>query len=245
MRRTALAAALAVTAALLVATGCALVRLDEARRLVKASEPFEARPDEARASLLVVGDSTAVGTGASTPGQSVVGGIARALPRLSIANLGEDGARFADVAEQLANAPARRYDAVLILAGGNDVIRFTTEAVLRETVARTLERAKQLAPLVIVMPAGNVGNAPFFFPPVTWLMSARARTMHAIVRDAAQREGIVYVDLYKPRSEDPFALQPKRMHAADGLHPSDDGYAQWRETLFAQSPLPEALAAAR
>ena len=218
-------------------------RLDESRRLARASTPSGVEPPDATASLLVVGDSTAAGTGATAPSTSLAGQLSGKFPTVAITNLGDDGARFADVARQLERAPQRRYDAVLIQAGGNDVIRLTGANALRDDVQRALDLADRRASLVVVMPAGNVGNAPFFFPPYSWWMTSRARTMHAIVREAAQRSGASYVDLYKPRDQDPFALDPDRLHAADGLHPSDAGYAQWLAELMKQSPLADALAA--
>jgi lysophospholipase L1-like esterase len=241
MRRLTLAASLAAVAGLFAVAGCAVQRLDESRRLARASTAFSVAPRDATASLLIVGDSTAAGTGASTPATSLAGQLAEAFPNVAITNLGHDGARFADVARQLEQAPGARYDAVLIQAGGNDVIRLTREGALREGVERSLALARNRAPLVVVMPAGNVGNAPFFVPPASWWMTSRARSMHAIVRDAAQRAGAVYVDLYKPKDEDVFAQDPRRFHASDGLHPSDAGYAQWLAELLEQSPLGSAL----
>lgn len=230
--------ALAVAAALLL-SACAASRIDASRRLARDSVPFSVAPPQATARLLIVGDSTGVGTGASRPGRSLAGQLARALPSLAIDNAAADGARFADVLAQLDAPLARkeRYDAVLVMAGGNDVIRFTGRTRMREDVDGVVSRARELAPLVIVMPAGNVGNAPFFLPPLSWVMSARAKSMHEIVREAAGRHGAAYVNLYKPRAEDPFALDPDRLNAADGLHPSDEGYRVWLDQLLAQSPL--------
>lgn len=63
-------------------------------------------------------------------------------------------------------------------------------------------------------------------------------TLHEmIVRASAERSGTVYVNLYKPKADEPFAQQPARLHAADGLHPSEAGYALWLAELLAQSPL--------
>jgi lysophospholipase L1-like esterase len=73
-------------------------------------------------------------------------------------------------------------------------------------------------------------------------MSARARTLHDIVREAAARRGAIYVNLYRERENDPFARDPARMYARDGLHPSSDGYAQWTDELLRQAPLDSALA---
>ncbi|MEO8485942.1 MAG: SGNH/GDSL hydrolase family protein [Betaproteobacteria bacterium] len=227
----------ALVATMLVLSGCAAWRIDKGRALAAASEPFEARPRNAAARLLIVGDSTAVGTGATSPTASVAGRLSAAMPGLRVDNQGANGARFADVIGQLDAVRADRYDAVLVMAGGNDVIFLTRETELRANVEGAVARASQLAPMVVLLPAGNVGNAPFFFAPLSWIMSARSRTLHAIVREAAQRHGAHYVTLYRERADDPFARQPERFNAADGLHPSDDGYALWTDDLLAQSPL--------
>ena len=216
-------------------------RFAEARELARASEPFQRDPAEAQARVLVVGDSTGVGTGATAPGESVAGRIAARYPGVAIDNRARDGAGFADVRGQLDTATGP-YALVLVQAGGNDVIKLTGDDRLALDVDAALARARRLAPAVVVMPPGNVGIAPFFWPPVTWWMSARARTMHAIVRAAAARRGATYVGLYRERGVDPFARDPKRMYAADGLHPSGDGYAQWTGELLRQSDLDHVLA---
>ena len=75
----------------------------------------------------------------------------------------------------------------------------------------------------VLIPAGNVGNAPFFFPPVAWWMTQRARRLHAAVAASAERHGAVYVSLFEERENDPFAQQ-RALNASDSLQPSDDGY---------------------
>jgi lysophospholipase L1-like esterase len=226
---------------LLAVAGRAVQRLGESARLARRSTPFSIHPANANASMLIVGDSTAVGTGAPTPDSSLAGQLARAHRHLAIVNLAVNGARFEDVNGQLSSAAAKRFDVVLIQAGGNDVIQLTGEAHLRADVRRALARAGALAPLVIVMPAGNVGNAPLFFPPLSWWMTARSQTLHRVVREEAAHTGACYVNLYKPKSEDPFVRDPRHLHAADGLHPSAMGYALWLAELNEQCPLPAAL----
>ena len=54
-------------------SGCAVWRIKQSAELARLSEPFQASPESATDSLLVVGDSTAVGTGASSPGTSLPG----------------------------------------------------------------------------------------------------------------------------------------------------------------------------
>jgi lysophospholipase L1-like esterase len=241
-----LATSVGVCAALF--TGCSFWRLGEARALTSASEVFEQHPRNATLRLLVVGDSTAVGTGASSPAGSVAGLLGSRYPKLWVDNGARDGAKFDEVPAQVATANnAEGYDVVLICAGGNDVMRGTDIHALRAAVERSFFVAKaalKAGGLVLVQPAGNVGNAPFFWPPVSGLMSRRSRDFHAMVQTAAARHGVRYVGLYKDKAQDPFA-QRNDLHAADGLHPNDAGYAVWRDELLAQSDLGQRLAAAQ
>lgn len=235
---------IAVLVALLTTSGCAVWRIGQAKELARRSEPLQHTPTDATLRLLIVGDSTGVGTGASAPQASVAGLLAQAYPRLRIDNLSRDGATFADVIGQLEGARAR-YDLVLVNAGGNDVIRLRGLDAVRADVDRVALLARARGERVLLMPAGNVGNAPFFFPPVSWLMTSRARSLHGFVREAAARHGAVYVSLFKDKANDPFAQRPKELNAADGLHPSDAGYRVWFDELMAQGRLEPVLAAAR
>jgi lysophospholipase L1-like esterase len=223
-------------------TGCAAWRLVRAAELARQSTPLQAEPARPALRLLMVGDSTAVGTGASSPQASLAGLLAHAYPHLAIENRARDGARFEGVVEQL--EVGGRFDLVLIMAGGNDVMRMRDADATRADIDRSVRLAQGLAPQVAFLPAGNVGNAPFFFPPISWLMTSRARTLHADVQSAAARTGAVYVNLFKAAADDPFVQRPG-LHASDGLHPSDAGYRLWRDELLAQTGWDKRLQAAR
>lgn len=225
---------LAAAIGMLALTGCAAARLQASRALADAAVPYQASPAAPAFRLLVVGDSTALGTGASTPAASLPGWIGRHHPDWEIRNLGVNGARWADLPGQLAVAGSG-YDAVLVMAGGNDVIRFTARGLLDQQVRQTLAQARRHADRVVVMPPGNVGHAPFFLPPLSWWMGVRSQALHAVVQAAAAEQGAAYVRLLRPRDEDPFVADAGRLHAADGLHPSDAGYGLWYEILAQQS----------
>lgn len=238
-----------VAAAVLLVAGCTVWRLNEARQLARASEPFEQSPANARVHMLVVGDSTGVGTGASSPAASLAGLLGAAYPSLAIRNLARDGARFEAVPGQIraATAPAAGFDVILVSAGGNDVIRNTDADALARAVALSFVAARErLAAdgLLLVQPAGNVGNAPFFPPPLSSLMNQRAAQMHQVVRSAAAAHGAVVVNMAREAEQDPF-VQNKALNASDGLHPSDEGYKLWRDELFSQSELAAKLAPAK
>ncbi len=230
----------ALGATVVVTAGCAVWRVGQSMTLARQSEPFEQRPEGATRRLLIAGDSTAVGTGASSPSHSLAGLIAQQHPQLQIENRARDGALLADVAEQLLRPG--RFDVVLVQAGGNDVIRLRGAGAMRQDIDRLLEAARQRADVVILMPAGNVGNAPFFFVPWSWWMTSRAREMHRIVAAATTRAHAVYVNLFQERDDDPFVRQPE-LNASDGLHPSDAGYRVWWQVLQDQADLSARLKA--
>ncbi len=236
------AVSLIAALAVLTTSGCAAWRIRQSVELARQSEAFQVSPPNAGASLLVVGDSTAVGTGASTPDASLPGLIARDHPRLRVVNRAADGAKFADIVQQLEAAGGERFDAILVLGGGNDVIRLTPDAALEAQIAQVAALARTQARLVVFMPSGNVGSAPFFFPPLSWLMTARSRTLHGFVRQIAADNGALYVRLFKEKQEDPFAQRPDELNAKDGLHPSDAGYRLWYDELNAQAGLAGQLA---
>ena len=244
-RRPPVLLALSVVAALVVlgTSGCAVWRIKQSAELARLSQPFEALPAQPVATLLIVGDSTGVGTGASSPAHSLAGLIAQDHPRLQVVNRAQDGAKFADIVRQLETLGDQRFDAILVLGGGNDVIRLTGQKTLNQAVIRTTQLARTHAPLVVIMPSGNVGNAPFFFTPLSWLMSQRSRDLHQQVRQAAADNGALYVNLYKEKDNDPFAQRADELNAKDGLHPSDAGYRVWYSELNAQADFSARLAA--
>lgn len=232
----------AVATALLATSGCTAWRIGDAAALSHRSEPLHQAPTEALQRLLIVGDSTGVGTGASSAKSSLAGLIAREHPRLRIDNRARDGATFADVVQQLAGD--ERHDVILILAGGNDVARMRALDAVRTDIDRVASMASARAAYVVLMPAGNVGNARFFVPPVSWLMTSRSRALHDLVRAAAARYQIAYVNLFLEHETDPFVVDPD-LSAADGLHPSDAGYLLWYRELLTQTDLGNRLSISR
>jgi lysophospholipase L1-like esterase len=236
--------AAAITAvALLGAYAQAGVRFNRSVALAKESEPYQHHPVRPASRVLIVGDSTAVGTGASDPRASVAGRIAAEFPDAELVNRGADGARLPQVRDQILQAADTGFDVILVQAGGNDVIRLASSAKLEDEWCALAQAAAKGARSVIIMPAGNLGTAPFFFAPVSWVMTSRARTARGIAAAAAHASGAAFVDLFQERDDDPFLRDPKRFYAPDFLHPSDAGYELWYDALKRQGGLTEKLRA--
>jgi lysophospholipase L1-like esterase len=214
------------------------------RALTAASAAFEITPPEPAYRLLVVGDSTAVGTGAGNPALSVAGRLAGAFPALRIDNRAVDGARTADVLQQLSRAPAARFDAILIQTGGNDILRLTDPARLRRITEQLFDAAHAQSDHVVMMSTGDVGRAPAFPWPLDALYSRRTRVVRALFMELAAANNIDYVDLFDPRADNPFRREPAKYYARDGLHPSAAGYGEWFTRLMAVSSISEVFASA-
>ncbi len=175
-------------------------------------------------SMLVLGDSTAVGVGALTPGGSVAGYLAAALDA-SVENYAKSGAVAADIHAQFARAQRGQYDLVLVQIGANDVIRFRSHQGAQENLDRLLQAVAHTSDHVVLITAGKIGDAPFFPRLLAPILTMRAQALRKRFIETATLHGAVYVDLY--HAADPFSSDPARYYAPDGLHLTSDGYRFW------------------
>ena len=212
-------------------------------RLADAAVVFERRAEAHVATVLVIGDSTGVGTGAARPEDSIAGQLAAQFPDVGIVNRARNGARTRDAIQQLVDAGAARYDLVLVHVGGNDVLRRTPLRALTPQVDALVLRARRLSDHVVVTTTPNVGLVPAFAPPVSWWLTRRSRAVCALFEAAARRHGAHYVNFYHPRATDPFSREPQRFFAEDLLHPSTDCYRYVYRDLVARAPIAAALRA--
>ncbi len=204
------------------------LKYQASKKLIREAQAFE-RAGEG-ASLLVLGDSTAVGVGAARPEESVAGRLAEEIGAGYVENRAHSGATVADIAGQIENASRAEYDAILIQIGGNDIIRFHDA----KAEVSALEEALAALPLskeTYLMSAGNVGAATIFPKVVRSFHTRLTLAYHKAFREAARRRGIHYVDLYEDPERDPFVLDPGTYLAADGLHPTSLGYELWFRKL--------------
>ena len=218
------------------------VRIHRGRKIAAESVPYAVNRPGASRSLLIVGDSTAVGTGADRPEDSIAGRMADEFDDVSIANLAQNGARLQDVHEQLQGTGKRSFDVVLVQAGANDILYGTPLDQIRTSVETLLDSACKKGGRVIFLSNGNIGLAPAFFPPLSWIYTWRARKVRSLFMDAAAERGVQYVDLFRERGADPFVADPERFYAPDFLHPGSEGYRYWYQEIKVQSSLASALA---
>ena len=136
----------------------------------------------------------------------------------------------ADLPSQVARATLPRYSDILVQIGANDVIRFHSVTSVSQNLSAIL---KTLPPAdhVYLMMAGDIGAATIFPAPMRPYYTHATLAYHAAFTEGAKENGVVYVNLYQPAVLQPFLDDPDRYLAADGLHPSSDGYALWFDAL--------------
>ncbi|MDF2379639.1 MAG: GDSL-type esterase/lipase family protein [Candidatus Gracilibacteria bacterium] len=195
--------------------------------LAESAVPFERLLPDAELQILVIGDSTAVGTGAQSSEASLAGLVGKKFPQASIRNLGVNGARTVELIARLEQIQDQHFDIILLHIGGNDTVYHTDLKELEKSITTVLDLSLKMADRVVLTSTGNVGTALLLPFGTRSQFERRTRQVRAIFKPAAESRGIHYSDLMREGSEDPYAKEPLKYYAADLFHPSDIGYQDW------------------
>ena len=200
--------------------------LSVSKKLIAAAHPFEKDASGNGPSILVIGDSTAVGVGASKPEDSVAGRLSNAVDASHVENYAVSGAQVKDLPPQIQQAKRSSYDIVLVQVGANDITHLhmpTKTAYDLEEELSQLPDSKQ----VIVLTAGNVGQStaiPFVLRP---LFADLTFAYHAAFSTILSSHAYTYVNIAEAPGYELFGERPDIYLAADGFHPSSAGYELW------------------
>lgn len=205
------------------------------KRLIEKTASYEQSTENPASTMLVLGDSTAVGIGANKPKESVAGRIASDLLIDAVENRAVSGAVIRDLVPQVEQATRQQYDFILIQVGGNDIIRFSPADTAGEELRQVL-RSLPAADTVVLISAGDVGGATLFPWPVRPLHSKLNREYHDVFARVAREEGVIYVNFKDAASTKEIRDNPQTYLAADGLHPSSEGYRLWFEEIHPYLP---------
>lgn len=193
----------------------------------KKASRFEQHPTQPTIKILVAGDSTGVGTGATMPEDSTAGQLGKKYPTADITNISQNGLKLEGLESKLKNTE-QTYDLILIQIGANDIVQQTDNKKIEETLNSVLQRATSKSKKVILLTAGNVGLSPVFKSPISNILTFKTKEVRNIfIKTVTQYPTVTYVDLFKEKSEDIFITDVKKYYAADRFHPSSEGYKVW------------------
>ncbi|MES1212272.1 MAG: SGNH/GDSL hydrolase family protein, partial [Leifsonia sp.] len=180
--------------------------------------------------LLVVGDSTAMGTGV----QRLEDGVPGQLGRLLVAEVatiggvawravGRNGATAAEVLAEFAPAAiAAHFDLAVVMVGWNDVLRLRSGGEFSRALGALLDRLHGASPdarLVVVAPP-DFGRFSVLPNPLRWALGRHARALTSRAERVAHSHSTVLAPGFDGRSV-----------ASDRFHPDADGYRALAEGI--------------
>lgn len=199
--------------------------------LIAKATPQYQQAGDSSTSLLILGDSTGYGTGASSNKRSIAGLIGAEHPTLSITNKSVNGRTIAGLRKDIETLDGQ-YDVILLQIGANDILQKRS---LEETLIdlrAVLDTLSTKTKKIVMISSGNVGGAVRF----KGEQAASYQEQSIIFKEAflalnTQRPYFTYIDLYVDPKDDLFVKEPHIYTANDGLHPSDAGYQLWYKQL--------------
>lgn len=201
---------------------------NKSSRLIESAVGYEQSLPDPKQQILVLGDSTGVGTGTSDTKFSLAGRLGEQLPKAAIQNKAENGKTTSELLEEVKASSYSGYDFVLIHIGGNDIIRFKD---LDQAAKNIQEMLDALAPdnkQIAVFTTGDMGDSDFFPILAKPIMTARSKGLRTKVKElVGSYDNVAYVDLFTREGN----LKSVDGYATDKLHLSDAGYALWYAAL--------------
>lgn len=185
--------------------------------------------------LAVLGDSTAAGVGAGSPGDSYPAVLARRLGsdgyRVELRAYGISGARVADVLhDQVPKVEAAPPDIVVVGIGGNDVTHVTPLDEVREDMRAVIERLSATGADIVLAGAPDM-RAAAFHEPLRTLAGWRGRQVEDAIASVGRAAGVAVVPLAEETGPK-FGARPELYNSADDFHPSAAGYRLWADAIY-------------
>lgn len=173
--------------------------------------------------ILVLGDSTAVGTGATDPKNTTAGRLSSLFPNAALLNISQNGMKIAELNKKMDDINGH-YDYILIQIGANDIIRFTSSKDIENGLNDIIIKAKKLSNRVVILHSTDIGKAKFFAWYVRPIYSYRTQNVREIYMRQAEMHTVQYVDLHDVKMTD-------YEYSDDKLHPNDEGYRLWFDEI--------------
>ena len=184
------------------------------------------------ASLLVIGESTVEGLGGRTHETALAGQFGRRLARhlkrpVAWTAIGKSGVTARQTIDELVpRIPGGDLDFVLVGLGGNDVLKLSSPRKWRRDMSELLGILRRMHPNAVIFLANCpvIRISPALPQPIKFFLWQLSKLHDANIREfSGPMENIFYY--HQPRNvPDGFF--------ADGIHPSEKGYADWSEAMM-------------
>ena len=200
--------------------------------LIARVSPYE-RVIDGAPTILVIGDSTAYGTGVTHAKESIAGLIAADWVDYSVQTRAGNGWDTAQLQERLPRllTPEAQYAAVVVQIGANDIIQGRPLVESQENLEAIFAMLAQHTEHIVWLHSGDIGGAARFSAERAQQLTESTRQFRLMAKTIAQSNEVTYVDLWREAEDDPIRKNPERYIAKDGLHLTAAGYAHWYEKI--------------
>ncbi|MFN0140628.1 MAG: SGNH/GDSL hydrolase family protein [Pyrinomonadaceae bacterium] len=183
--------------------------------------------------LFVLGESTVAGLGARDHERALAGQFARALSNqlgsaVEWQVLGRNGVTARRTIDELVpEIPDTRFDYILLGIGGNDVMKLSSPRRWRRDMTELLTILKNKNPeaVIFISNCPMIGASPVIPWPSKQLLWQLSKMHDANIREFTREWDRVF---YFPQPVD----VPLDGFFADGVHPSEKGYADWAAAMM-------------
>lgn len=198
----------------------------------KLTRPVSQKTDFEVGRILVIGDSTSYGTGASKPRHSLVGQLAAGLKDVTIVNASENALSIKQIREKMETLLQDKFDLVMIHAGGMDTVAFTSLRAFEKELKLIFAYTKEMSPKkVFLISVNNTGSVPFFHAPLSQIYTYRSRKISRLCQKMCEDYDAVHIPLFTELSEEPLCKNGKWHISCDKIHPNDEGYRIWYKKI--------------
>lgn len=185
------------------------------------------------AKLFVIGESTVAGLGARTHNEALAGRFAEQLSQrinrpVQWHVVGKNGVTARrTITELLPQMPNEKFDYILVGLGGNDVMRLSTPKKWRQDMTELLGRLRKqhLDAPIFLSNCPMIVMSPVIPQPIKALLWELSKMHNAnIIEFTRDMPGVYYYRQPAMVKLDGFF--------ADGIHPSEQGYADWSRAMM-------------
>jgi len=188
-------------------------------------------PKNPQLTYLVMGDSTAVGVGASSLERTYHYQVAKKIADkgnfVKVTNIAESGATVADVvAQQLPKIAEIKAKVISISIGGNDATHMTSHVSFEKNMKIIIAAFNESGAQTVLF--GSTPNM-FAIPALPRWFSHLAGVRSMAQNEATKQllpENIAYIDIFNKAR-----LQGLPDYANDWFHPNDKGYERWSKAF--------------
>lgn len=188
-------------------------------------------------SYVALGDSLTYGVGASSIEHTFPYLFASTLAvdnkKVELSNLGTPGAKVNNIiSEQLDRALELQPDYVTILIGTNDMHGFISYKKFSEDLGHVLQTVTTHTNAhITLITVPYLGSKKLILPPYQYFFDYRIKKYNQVIEKLGDTYTVQVVDLYSTTRES--FLKNQTLYSSDGLHPSDEGYSYWSQSIYA------------